>query len=169
MNFPLLILEDPQLAGILDKLQAGQPLGREDALAVYRSHDLHGIAQLANRVREQRHGNRAWARQDLLPPSVSDANHEQRIAALLGTGVAGSFEPPLSAGLSGHTYLKHVAVARLLLAGVDHIETRLCPAVENVCQLALSFGADTLVGPDPAELERQILAAGRSLSEDVSL
>jgi|HubBroStandDraft_1064217.scaffolds.fasta_scaffold481173_1 2-iminoacetate synthase ThiH len=155
--------EDPQLTGILNRLQSGQTLGPEDALAVYRSHDLHGIAQLANHVREQRHGNRAWARQDLQEPPMSDANREQRIAALLAVGEAGSFEPPLANGMSGHTYLKHVAVARLLLPGVDHLEVRLCPMVENVCQLALGFGADTLVGPGVAELERQILAAGRNL------
>jgi len=65
--------------------------------------------------------------------------------------------------MSGHAYLKHVAVARLLLPDVDHIEVCLCPLVENVCQLALSFGADTMVGSDTAELERQILAAGRDL------
>jgi 2-iminoacetate synthase ThiH len=155
--------EDPQLTRILDRLQAGQVLGREDALAVYRSHDLHGIAQLANHVRGQRHGNRASSRQDLQEPVVTDANNEQRIAALLAVGAALSFEPPLGNGMSGHTYLKHVAVARLLLAGVDHIEARLCPEVENVCQVALAFGADTLVGPDTAELDRQILAAGRQL------
>jgi 2-iminoacetate synthase ThiH len=155
--------EDPQLIRILDRLEAGQPLGREDALAAYRSHDLHGIAQLAGHVTQQRHGNHAWARQDLHEPSITETSNEQRIAALLAVGAAPSFEPPLSPAMSGHTYLKHVAVARLLLTGVDHIEVRLCPQVENVCQLALSFGADTMVGPDTAELERQILAAGRSL------
>ena len=156
-------MEDPQLIRILDRLEAGQPLGREEALAVYRSHDLHGIAQLAHHVCRLRHGNRAWARQDLQEAPVTDASNEQRIAGLLAVGTAGSYEPPLSAGMSGHTYLKHVAVARLLLPGVDHIEVRLCSQVENVCQLALSFGADTMVGPDTAELERQILAAARSL------
>jgi 2-iminoacetate synthase ThiH len=158
-----MIFEDPQLTRLLDRLQSGQALGREDALAVYRSFDLHGIAQLANQVREQRHGNRAWARQDLREPRLSDASREQRISELLAVGAAGRFEPPLQGGMSGHTYLKHVAVARLLLPTVDHIEVRLCPLVENVCQLALGFGADTLVGPDTAELERQILAAGRVL------
>jgi 2-iminoacetate synthase ThiH len=156
-------LEDPQLIRILDRLQAGQPLSRDDAMAVYRSHDLHGIAQLAHHVCRLRHGNRAWALQDLHEAPVTDAKNDRRIAELFALGVAGSYEPPLSAGMSGHTYLKHVAVARLLLPGVDHIEVRLCPQVENVCQLALSFGADTMVGPDTAELERQILAAGRSL------
>jgi hypothetical protein len=165
--FAHMIFEDPQLTSIFDKLQAGQSLDRGDALAVYRSHDLHGIAQLANHVREARHGNRAWARQDLQSPPIlddRDASVEHRIAALLATSQMERFEPPLSAGLSGHTYLKHVAVARLLLRDVDHIEARLCPQVENICQLALGFGADTLLGADIAELQRQILAAGRDLS-----
>ena len=64
--------------------------------------------------------------------------------------------------MSGYTYLKHIAVARLLLNRVNHIVVRHCPEVENVCQLALRFGADTLLGANVPELERQLRAAGLS-------
>jgi 2-iminoacetate synthase ThiH len=157
--------EDPRLTLIWDKLQAGKPLDREDGLALYRSHDLHGIAQLANFVRERRHGNSAWRRQDLGEAPIASPDRGERIAALLASNGAKRYEAALSDGLSGHTYLKHIAIARLLLPSVDHIEARLCSQVENVCQLALRFGADTLLGTDVAELERQIAAAGRDLAE----
>ena len=162
--------EDPKLPAILDKIQAGLTLGRtlsrtldgDDALTIYRSHDLHGIARLANLVREQHHGRTTWARLDLGAAPVSTAAREARIAALLDYGAADSYEPPLELGMSGYTYLKHVAVARLLLNRVDHIVVRHCPEVENVCQLALGFGADTLLGTNVSELERQVRAAGLS-------
>ena len=152
--------EDPQLPPIHEKLLAGQPLGAAEARILYRSHDLHGIGQLANFARRRRHGNRAWRRLDLGSAPCSSDTREQRIAALLAHGAADSYEPPLEPALSGFAYLKHVAVARLLLDRVEHIVARHCPEVENVCQVALRFGADTLVGPDMAELERQILASG---------
>jgi 2-iminoacetate synthase ThiH len=154
--------EDPKLPAILDKIQAGSALGSDDAMAIYRSHDLHGIAQLANLVREQRHGHIAWTRLDLGAAAVSTVSRRERIAALLDYGAADAYEPPLEPGVSGYTYLKHVAVARLLLNRVDHIVVRHCPEVENVCQLALRFGADTLLGTNVSELERQVRAAGLS-------
>jgi 2-iminoacetate synthase ThiH len=152
--------EDPKFPLILDKIQAGQPLAAEDAMTIYHSHDLHGIGQLASLVREQRHGRRAWPRLHLGPAPVSTASKQERIATMLGMGEVAEYEPPLCPGVSGYTYLKHVAVARLLLGGVTHIIVRYCPEVENVCQLALRFGADTLSGTNVQELERQLRAAG---------
>jgi 2-iminoacetate synthase ThiH len=154
--------EDPKFPLILDKIQAAKALDADDAMAIYRSHDLHGIGQLATVVREQRHGRRAWPRLDLGPPPASTASRAARIATLLALGAAEEFEPPLEPGVSGYTYLKHVAVARLLLNRVNHIVVRHCPEVENVCQLALRFGADTLLGTNVLELERQVRAAGLS-------
>ena len=162
MTLADMFLEAPKLHSlILEKLQSRQKLTGDDALTIYRSHDLHAIAQLAGLVREARHGRRAWARLDLGEAPVSRASQKQRIAELLALAApAVEYEPPLEPGLSGYTYLKHVAVARLLLDQVDHIVVRHCLQVENVCQLALRFGADTLVGPNVAELERQIQASG---------
>ncbi len=144
-------------------------LAKEDALRIYRSPDLLEIARRAHAERERRHGRKTWARLDLNDPPMTAMTLEQRVMEvlnleMLNLGPAAQYEPPLEAGLSGFTYLKHVAVARLLLSQVDHIVVRHCPQVENVCQLALRFGADTLVGPNVAELERQIAAAGLELS-----
>lgn len=156
-----MIFEDSQLMTLEAKLQNGQPLDARDGMMLYRSTDLHGIAQLAASVREGRHGHRAWIRQDLGASVISTATRGERIAGLLDFSGT-HYEPPLEAGVSGQGYLKHVAVARLLLRSVDHIVVRQCPEVENVCQLALAFGADTLIGPEVAELERQERAAGFS-------
>jgi 2-iminoacetate synthase ThiH len=159
-------LEDARLTPLLAKLEANQPLDAADARTLYRSHDLHGIAQLANLVRERHHGNRAWRRLDLGDPPVLDVPAAERIQLLLALPPGEEYEPPLEPQLSGFAYLKHIAVARLLLGGQRiHIVARHCQEVENVCQLALSFGADTLVGANVTELERQILAAGRVLGE----
>ena len=156
--------EDPKLSILFDKLQANRPLDAADASVLYRTNDLHGIAQLANLTRERRHGNRAWRRLDLGDAPVSDTTNTARIATLLALPAGEDYETPLEPHMSGFGYLKHVAVARLLLGGVSHIVARHCPEVENVCQLALGFGADTLIGSNVAELERQILAAGRNLA-----
>ena len=160
--------EDQRLVPLLAKIEAGVPLDAGDARLLYRSSDLHGIAHLANLVRQRRHGDRAWSRQDLGATPISDATREERIATLLAHGPSECYEPPLEPGLSGYAYLKHVAVARLLLDRVDHIVVRHCQEVENVCQVALRFGADTLAGANVAELDRQIAAAGFQLASDTA-
>jgi 2-iminoacetate synthase ThiH len=160
-------VSDPRLEPVSEKLLRGERLTRGDALAVYESTDLLGIGELANYVREQRHGVAAWCRLDLNPPPVLEGDNETRIAHLLEMEAVETYEVALRPHLTGHTYLKDVAVARLLLPGAVHIQARLCPAVENVCQLALRFGADTLVGPDVAELERQAKACGREVASRI--
>ncbi len=51
---------DAALDGIRDKVLAGRRLSFEDGVALYRSHDLLGIGQLANHVRERRHGDAGY-------------------------------------------------------------------------------------------------------------
>ena len=51
---------DAALEPIREKVLAGQRLGFEDGLALYRSHDLLGLGSLANHVREQRHGDAGY-------------------------------------------------------------------------------------------------------------
>jgi len=51
---------DPSLAPILDKIEAGQRLDIEDGMALYASPDLVGVGRLADRVRQNRHGCRAY-------------------------------------------------------------------------------------------------------------
>ncbi len=64
MQLPLAALEERAarsgLAGIPEKVLAGQRLAAADALALYRSDDLALVGLLANHVREERHGNRCY-------------------------------------------------------------------------------------------------------------
>jgi len=52
-----LILNDPKLKPIAEKVLAGERLNSDDGIALYRTSDLLAVGWLANRVREQRHGN----------------------------------------------------------------------------------------------------------------
>lgn len=156
-------VQDARLMPVAEKVLRGERLDRDDALAIYQSTDLLGIGELANYVREQRHGSRAWCKLDVNPPPVLAESNEGRIALLIAEAAGEDYEVPLRPRLTGHTYLKDVAVARLLLPQVEHIQARMCTAVENVCQLALRFGADTLVGENLQELGRQARACGREV------
>ncbi len=161
MNF-----EDPGLSPILEKLAAVKPLGREDARTLYETHDLLGLGQLAHSACERRHGKRAWCVQDAAPPIISAAHTVARIESLLKVqaNALDVYEPELREDLSGFAFLKDVAVARLMLHQAVHIRVRLCRQVENLCQMALRFGADTLAGENLAEIERQARAAGREIA-----
>ena len=53
-------LHDTALEPIREKVLAGKRLSFEDGLALYRTHDLLGLGQLANHVREERHGDAAY-------------------------------------------------------------------------------------------------------------
>ncbi len=50
----------PTLATITAKVHAGERLTAEDALALFLEPDLLAVGQLANRVREKRHGDRTY-------------------------------------------------------------------------------------------------------------
>jgi len=53
-------LGDRSLAPIRDKVLAGERLSFADGVALYRTHDLLGLAALANHVRERMHGDAAY-------------------------------------------------------------------------------------------------------------
>ena len=53
-------LHDTALEAVREKVLAGRRLSFEDGLALYRTHDLLGLGQLANHVREKRHGDAAY-------------------------------------------------------------------------------------------------------------
>ncbi len=53
-------LRDRTLEPIRDKVLTGKRLSFEDGVALYKTHDLIGLGQLANHVREQRHGDAAY-------------------------------------------------------------------------------------------------------------
>jgi aminodeoxyfutalosine synthase len=52
-----LTIKDQRLKPVAAKVLAGERLGFDDGIALYRSPDLLAVGWLANRVREQRHGN----------------------------------------------------------------------------------------------------------------
>jgi aminodeoxyfutalosine synthase len=52
--------EDPRLADIREKVMAGERLTGDDALALYRSHDVLAIGWLANYMRERLHCDRTY-------------------------------------------------------------------------------------------------------------
>jgi len=51
------IFEDQRLQAILARVEAGERLGFEDGLVLYRTPDLLGVGYIANLVRERLHGN----------------------------------------------------------------------------------------------------------------
>ena len=51
---------DTALERVREKVLAGHRLSFEDGVALYQTHDLLGLGQLANHVREQRHGDAAY-------------------------------------------------------------------------------------------------------------
>ncbi|MFA9479273.1 aminofutalosine synthase MqnE [Phycisphaerales bacterium AB-hyl4] len=51
---------DTALAPIADKVYAGQRLSADDGLTLLRTRDIHTLGQLANHVRRERHGNKAY-------------------------------------------------------------------------------------------------------------
>src|SRR6476659_8117623 len=52
-----IVIEDPRLRPILDKVRAGERLSPEDGLVLYRTPDLLAVGYMANLVRERMHGD----------------------------------------------------------------------------------------------------------------
>ena len=52
--------EDPRLEPIRRKVDAGERLGFDDGITLYRTPDLLGVGWMANRVRERLHGNKTF-------------------------------------------------------------------------------------------------------------
>jgi aminodeoxyfutalosine synthase len=53
-------LVDQRLAPIVDRVVAGERLGFEDGMALFRSDDLHTVGRLADLVRRRRHGRATY-------------------------------------------------------------------------------------------------------------
>jgi aminodeoxyfutalosine synthase len=54
------VSESPKLASIREKVTRGERLGFDDGIALFLEPDLLAIGQLANEVREKRHGDRTY-------------------------------------------------------------------------------------------------------------
>src|SRR3954452_14464499 len=55
-----LLVTDPALRPVAERVIAGQSLGYDDGVALYGSRDLHGIGRLATLARERLHGDRTY-------------------------------------------------------------------------------------------------------------
>ena len=51
------VIEDPRLVPIRERVEAGQRLSTDDGVALYRSNDILALGYLANLVRERLHGS----------------------------------------------------------------------------------------------------------------
>src|SRR5215470_4070437 len=60
MEAKALLVADPNLNSVREKVRAGQSLSFDDGAALYRSRDIHGIGRLANFVRERLHGDKTY-------------------------------------------------------------------------------------------------------------
>jgi len=52
-----IVIEDPRLCPILDKVRAGERLSYEDGITLYRTSDILALGYMANLVRERLHGD----------------------------------------------------------------------------------------------------------------
>jgi len=66
------LVSDPALATIAEKVQAGERLSPDDGVALFRSHDIHGIGAMADAVNRAKHGNRVTfaANQHINPTNI---------------------------------------------------------------------------------------------------
>jgi aminodeoxyfutalosine synthase len=55
-----MMLNDPKLRPIAEKVQAGEILSYDDGVTLYQSRDLHGIGRLADLVRTRLHGDKTY-------------------------------------------------------------------------------------------------------------
>src|SRR5580692_5009278 len=54
------VINDPRLAAIRDKVEAGERLSFEDGVELYRTPDILTVGYLANLVRERMHGDKTY-------------------------------------------------------------------------------------------------------------
>jgi len=55
-----MLLSDPTLQPVAEKILADIPLSADDGLILYNSRDIHGVGRLANFVREKLHGDKTF-------------------------------------------------------------------------------------------------------------
>ena len=76
MALETLAIQDKTLAGIAEKVFHGERLSLEDGVALYNSHDLLTIGQLANYVNQKKNGDNVYFLQNLYinPTNVCEAH-----------------------------------------------------------------------------------------------
>jgi aminodeoxyfutalosine synthase len=172
-----IVIEDPLLLAVREKVEAGARLSLEDGAALYRTFDILALGYLANLVRERLHGNRTFyhwpdrddGRESRLEFGAGESSEDRtrRLIDLRGrqdrTGEFNSFlAATLKADDSGFDVLKNIAVPRLILDNILNIKADWTVVTPRMAQIALRFGADSLTGPAGAGGLRQLICkAGR--------
>jgi aminodeoxyfutalosine synthase len=66
------LVSDPALASIADKVVSGERLSPDDGVALFRSHDIHGIGAMADAVNRAKYGDRVTfaANQHINPTNI---------------------------------------------------------------------------------------------------
>jgi len=97
-------LADARLRPIWEKVHAGERLGREDGLTLFRSDDLLGIGRLADHVKSRREGDRVYfvINRHITPTNV----------CVLSCSFCGFARKPGQAGAYEHTVEDMVAMVR---------------------------------------------------------
>lgn len=168
-----IVIEDPRLNPILEKVRAGARLSAEDGAVLEGSADLLAVGYMANLVRERLHGAAAYFSMEA-GEAAGYGGADGRVARLIelrdrqdaGAGIAAF--AAVEAGASGFLEMRSVAVARLMLDNVLHIRVPVAAMTPAVAQIALRFGADDWDASGSvarAEIVRLIRAAGREPAE----
>src|ERR1022692_4335566 len=55
-----IVIDDPRLRPILEKVEAGQRLSYDDGVTLYRTSDILAVGYMANLVRERLHGSTTY-------------------------------------------------------------------------------------------------------------
>lgn len=96
----------------------------------------------------------------LTPPAVQAPPAGDHVVHVEGEAV--KVDPPAAApaAVTGHEYLRMVALARVLLPGIAHVQSSFVSQGAKIAQVALDGGADDLGGTN-LEFTQAELAAGR--------
>jgi aminodeoxyfutalosine synthase len=150
-------------ADLWAKVQAGERLTKEDGIRLMRSNDLLALGYMANHVKEKKHEKRVYffmEKEDpagvaVMDPDFFSLNHEEQVERLLHVRdmqeKQGSFRTfRIMRGQNdlfstGYNDLRVIAVSRLLLDNVEHIQTSFAFADEKLVQMTLFFGVDDLL------------------------
>ncbi|MGA8027201.1 MAG: hypothetical protein WB992_08635 [Bryobacteraceae bacterium] len=146
---------------------------QKQATDILRSDDLIGLAMEADAVRKRLHpaGIVSYALEDECVPSIAalDFRHGESLEERIGklsrvrraqeeTGCFVAVNPCVDG--TAAEYLKILALSRIYLDNVPNVQTSWVTAGAKVCQIALRFGANDIVGPTEQELRRVIRDAG---------
>ncbi len=96
----------------------------------------------------------------LTPPGAEQAAQADHVVHVEGEAVKVNPQARREPPVTGHEYLRMVALARILVPNVPHVQSSFVTQGAKVAQVALDGGADDLGGTH-MEFDRAELAAGR--------